>query len=127
MKLTPMAVCLTCTSSAAGAPTSTTSSRKTSGPPVSWMRIARGTGTSCRFESRLLRVPALAVLGEIEAFGLLVFRHAQPRDQRNALEDRPGQQSAPRCGREHAECLHTHLRQDVLLHRKAHASQRHGA
>src|SRR5687767_7845309 len=41
MKLTPMAVWRTRASPAPGSPTSTSSSRRTSGPPWAWITIAR--------------------------------------------------------------------------------------
>src|SRR5262245_8445674 len=122
MKFTPMAVCCTCTSSGAGAGTATSSRRMTSGPPTSWMRMARGKWISR--EDGLLRVPALAVLGEIETLGLLFFTHAQPDHGIDDLQQHPGDRRAPGAAGQHAQGLNTQLRGDVLLHEKARAAQR---
>src|SRR5512144_2164973 len=104
MKLRPMAVCCTCTSPCTGAGTSTSSRRMTSGPPTSCIRIVRGIGIS--MGKGLRRVTPLPVLGEIQTFGLLLFRHAQSREYLDELEDQPGPRPAPRERRGDADRLH---------------------
>src|SRR4051812_31831940 len=96
----------------------------TSGPPTSCIRTVRGIGISS--EKGLRRVTPLAMLREIETFGLLLFRRAQSRSHPDELEDQPGAQHAPPGGGGNAERLHCPLRADAGLHGETRAAQRRG-
>ena len=126
MKFTPMAVWRICTSSAAGAPTSTSSSRMTSGPPVSlnangarhgraprqW--ITESTRARHARRDRALRSPCPPTHAAApRAPTILRITQVNPR--------------APQRGGDHAQMPARPPAPDVLLHREARAAQRDGA